>query len=116
MKLVIPEISSNCFIKQKLVSSNVAGRKAVNGSANQNQLLVPDGGKAGNGSADQNLSNSFMKSELNIMHGERRGIHVIQHNTNKPKTGEKPGYIPSGLAFSTDVYLLNNVLTSFQYH
>ena len=64
--------------------------KAVNGSANQNQLFVPDGQKAVNGSANQNLSNSFMKSELNIMHGERRGIHVIQHNTNEPKTGEKP--------------------------
>ena len=64
--------------------------KAVNGSANQNQLFVPDGRKAVNGSANQNLSNSFMKSELNIMHGERRGIHVIQHNTNEPKTGEKP--------------------------
>ena len=42
------------------------------------------------------------------MHGERRGIHVIQHNTNEPKTGEKPGYMPSGLAFSTDVYHRNN--------
>ena len=56
--------------------------KAVNGSANQNQLFVPDGRKAVNGSANQNLSNSLMKSELNIMHGERRGIHDIQHNTN----------------------------------
>ena len=43
-----------------------------------------------NGSANQNLSNSFMESELNIMHGEGRGIHVIQHNTNKTKRGEKP--------------------------
>ena len=42
------------------------------------------------------------------MHGERRGIHVIQHNTNNTKTGEKPGYMPSGLAFSTDVYNRNN--------
>ena len=42
------------------------------------------------------------------MHGERRGIHVIQHNTNEPKTGEKPGYVPSGLAFSTGVYHRNN--------
>ena len=48
---------------------------------------------ANNGSAKQNLSNSFMKSELNIMHGERRGIHIIQHNTNEPKAGEKPGYM-----------------------
>ena len=31
-----------------------------------------------------------MKSDLNIMHGERRGIHVIQHNTNDAKTEEKP--------------------------
>ena len=82
--------------------------KAVNGSANQNQLFVPDGRKAVNGSANQNLSNSFMKSEFSIMHGERRGIHVIQHNTNEPKTGEKPRYMPSGLAFSTDVYHRNN--------
>ena len=63
-----------------------------------------------NGSANQNLSNSFMESELKIMHGERRGIHVIQHYTNNTvtKTGEKPGYMPSGLAFSTDVYHRNN--------
>ena len=38
------------------------------------------------------------------MHGERRGIHAIQHNTNEPKTGEKPRYMPSGLAFCTDIY------------
>ena len=42
------------------------------------------------------------------MHGERRGIHVIQHNTNEPKTGEKPRYMPSSLAFSTYVYHRNN--------
>ena len=42
------------------------------------------------------------------MQGERRGIHVIQHNTNEPKTREKPGYMPSGWAFSTDVYHRNN--------
>ena len=64
MIIVIPDISSNFFVEQVIVSSNIAGRKAVNGSANQNLL------------------NSFMESELNIMHGERRGIHVIQHNTN----------------------------------
>ena len=39
--------------------------------------------KAVNGSAKQNLPNSFMKLELNIMHGERRGLHVIQHNTRR---------------------------------
>ena len=82
--------------------------KKVYGSANQNQLFVPDGRKAVNGSANQNPSNSFMKSELNIMHGERRGMHVIRHNTNEPKTGKKPGYMPSGLAFPTDVYHRNN--------
>ena len=49
-----------------------------------------------------------MKSELNIMDGERRGIRVIHHNTNDTKTGEKPGYMPSGLAFSSDVYHRNN--------
>ena len=59
--------------------------------------------KAVNGSAKQNLPNSLMRSELNFY--ERRGTHVIQHNTNDTKTGEKPGYMPSGLgrlAFSTD--------------
>ena len=49
-----------------------------------------------------------MTSEFNIVHGERSGIHVIQHNTNDTKTGEKPRYISSGLAFSTDVYHRNN--------
>ena len=40
------------------------------------------------------------------MHGERRGINVIQRNTNYTKTREKPAcaYKPSGLAFSTDVH------------
>ena len=55
-----------------------------------------------NGSANKNMPNSFMKSELNIMHGERRWIRVIQHNTNDTKTREKPWYMPSGLAFSTE--------------
>ena len=49
-----------------------------------------------------------MESELNIMLGERRGIHVIQHNTNNIKTGEKPGYMPSGLAFAMDVHHRTN--------
>ena len=54
-------------------------------------------------------------SQLNIMHGERRRIHVIQHNTNDTKTrlGEKPEYMPSGLAFSTDVYNPNNSKDSY---
>ena len=42
VRIEIQEISSNCFIKR----SNIAGRKAVNGSANQN------------------LPNSNLKSEL----------------------------------------------------
>ena len=41
VKIVVREISSNCFVKQIIVSSNIAGRKAVNGSANQNQIFVP---------------------------------------------------------------------------
>ena len=45
---------------------------------------------------------------------EKGGIHVIQHNTNEPKTGEKPGYMPSGLAFSTEVYYRNNRKDSSQ--
>ena len=36
------------------------------------------------------------------------GIHVIQHNTNDTTTGDNPGYMPSGLALSTDVHHLNN--------
>ena len=44
------------------------------------------------------------------MHGGRRGIRVIQHNTNDTKTGEnmylglKPKYMQSGLFFCTDVH------------
>ena len=34
-----------------------------------------------------------MKSELNIMHGDRSWIHVIQQNTNDTQTGEQPGYM-----------------------
>ena len=71
-----------------------------------------------NVSANQNLSNSFMESELNILHGERRGmvlgIHVIHHNTNNTKTGERPWYMPSGLAFFTDMYHRNNSKDSNQ--
>ena len=81
---------------------------------NKTQFFVLDGRKAVNGSANHNLSNSFMESELNIMHGERRGMHVIQHNTNDNKTGEKPGYMPSGLAVSTDVYHRDNSKDSNQ--
>ena len=49
-----------------------------------------------------------MKSELKIMHGERKGVHVIKHNTNNTRTKEKPRYMPSGLAFSMDMYHINN--------
>ena len=114
VKMVILEISNNCFIKQVIVSSNIAGRKAVNGSANQNQLFVLDGRKAVNGSANQNLPNHFMKSWFKIMPGERRGIHFIQHNTNDTATGEKPAYMPPGLAFSTDVDYRNKSKDSNQ--
>ena len=54
LKIVVPEISSNSFIKQAIVSSNIAGLKAVNGSVNQNQIFVPYGRKAVNESANQN--------------------------------------------------------------
>ena len=86
VKIVVLEISSNSFIKP----SNIAGRKAVTGSANQN------------------LQNSFLKSELNIMPGERREIRVIQHDTNDTTTGVKPEYMASGLAFSKDLHHRNN--------
>ena len=55
-----------------------------------------------------------MESEFNIMHGERRGIQAIQHNTNDTKTGQKPEYMPSGLAFSTNVYHRNNRRDCYQ--
>ena len=45
------------------------------------------------------------------MHGGKKGIHVIQHNTNDTKTREKPEYMPmmpSGMAFSTEVHHRNN--------
>ena len=44
----------------------------------------------------------------------RRGIHVIQNNTNDTMTGEKPEYMPSGLAFFSDVYHRNNRKASNQ--
>ena len=91
VKMVVLKIPSKGFIKR---STLLNGR--------------PDGRKAVDGSANQNLRNYFLKSELNIMYGERRGIHVIQHNTNDTTTGEKPEYMPLGLAFSKDVYHRNN--------
>ena len=88
VKMVVLKIPSKSFIKR---STLLNGR--------------PDGRKAVDGSANQNLRNYFLKSELNIMYGERRGIHVIQHNTNDTTTGEKPGYMPPGLALSTGVHM-----------
>ena len=57
----------------KPVKTEIA-TKAVMGSANTNE----------------NLQNSFLRSELNIMQGERRGIQVNQHNTNQVTTRKKP--------------------------
>ena len=66
--------------------------KAVNGYNATTQGETRPRYKAVNGSAKQNLLSSFMKSELNIMHGEKeRNPYVIQHNTNDTKTGQKPG-------------------------
>ena len=83
VKIVVPEISSNSFIKQ----SNIAGRNAVDGSANQNKIFAPHGRKVVNGSANKNLPNPFLKSELNTMPGK---------------------YTPSSLAFSTNVHQRSN--------
>ena len=61
VKMAVPKISSNCFVKR----SNIAEQKAVNGSANEN-----------------------LQSYL--LSGERREVYVIQHNTNDSRIGEKP--------------------------
>ena len=107
-------ISSNSFIKRSII----AGRKAVYGPAEQHQIFVPHGWKAVHGSANQKLPNSFLKSELNIIQlrfpGERRGIPVVQHNTNNTTTGEKPEYMPSGLAFSKELHHRNNIIDRCQ--
>ena len=110
VKIVVQKNSRTSFFKR----SNIAGRKAVNGSAGQDQIFVPHGRKAVNGSANQNPPNSFLKSELNNMHGERRGIRFIQHNTNDTTTGEKSEYMPSGLAFSMDLHHRNDRNASYQ--
>ena len=68
VKIVGPEKSIYRFIKR----SNIARQKSIKGSAEQNQIFVPHGRKAINGSANQKPPNSFPKSELNIMPGERR--------------------------------------------
>ena len=55
-----------------------------------------------------------MKSELNIMHGERKGIRVIQPITYDTMTGEKPENMPSGLGFSNVLHHRNNRKDSYQ--
>ena len=60
VRALVPENSCNSFIKR----SNFAGQEAANGSAEQSQIFVAHGRKAVNGSANQNLPDSYLKSEL----------------------------------------------------
>ena len=95
VKMVVPKFPVIVFIGF-VKRSYIAGRKAVDGSANQNLL------------------NYFLISEVNIMSGESTGIHVIQHNTNESTTEEKPEYMPLRLASSKDVYYGNNSTTAIK--
>ena len=94
VKMVVPEISSNSFIKRQ----NIAGQKAVKGSANQN------------------LPNFFeyyawIKGSWVFCLDKGGESLFIQHNTHdtRAKIGEKPEYMPSGLAYSTEVYHRSNL-------
>ena len=56
-----------------------------------------------NGSAvNENLKSSFLRSGLNFMHGERRGIQVNQQKTNQTKIGDEPSATEVG-ALENDV-------------
>ena len=48
------------------------------------------------------------------MPGERRGIHVIQHNTYDTTIGEKPEYLALGLASSKHVYHRTTAMTAIK--
>ena len=63
---------------------------ASNGNDSVVAISVSDLRKAVDGSASQNLPNFFLKSGLNIMHGERRGIQVIHPNINQTMTRKNP--------------------------
>lgn len=77
VKIVVQKIPGNFCIECVTKRLNITDRKEVYGSI------------------DQNLPDSCLESELNIMHRERRGIQVIQHNTNTITSGEKPTIKPT---------------------
>ena len=68
---------------------------ASNGNDSVVAISVSDLRKAVDGSASQNLPNFFLKSGLNIMHGERRGIQVIHPNINQTMTRKNPRTKPT---------------------
>ena len=76
-----------------LTLSNSVGNDQVDVIVAANTSSATD---AVRGSAvNENQHNSCLRSELTNMHGERRGIQVIQHNTNQISTREKPDISPT---------------------
>ena len=84
---MVPKVSALSKIDKALRTID-----AVHGSAVSENQSAKFGRKAVRGSANtnENLQNSFLRSELNIMQGERGGIQLDQHNTNQAKTRKKP--------------------------
>ena len=70
VRMVVPKIASNSFVKR----SNIAERKTVNGSADQNKNFVPDGRKAVDGSANQNLQKYFSEIGVEYVFWKKEGI------------------------------------------
>ena len=86
-EIMVPKVSALSKIDKALRTID-----AVHGSAVNENQSAKFGRKAVRGSANtnENLQNSFLRSELNIMQGERGGIQLDQHNTNQAKTRKKP--------------------------
>ena len=87
MGIMVPKVSASSKTDDALKTIN-----AVNGSAeNENQSArYRRNAVRGSANTNENLPNSFLRSGLKIMYGERVGIQVLQHNTNQIKTREKP--------------------------
>ena len=85
--IMVPKVSASSKTDDALKTIN-----AVNGSAENENQSAKYWRNAVRGSANtnENLPNSFLRSGLKIMYGERVGIQVLQHITNQIKTREKP--------------------------
>lgn len=79
-----------------------------NGNDSLVAISVSDLRKAVDGSASQNLPNFFLKSGLNSMHGERRGIQFIHPNINQTTTRKNPRTKPTFV--EVDAWVLNIML------